>query len=241
MLELKRDSIDDLDDSLKALYQEKDGVFELAVSGMPNVSEYEDRIQKMDGKINELLGEKKKADAKRKEAEELSRKEAEEAARKSNDVDALTKSYEEKIANITKELTGQYEPEIEQLKGLLHNSTVEATANKLASKLAVPGSADALALPIKQRLKMEIRDGKAVTVVTDANGSASAYSLDDLEKEFQNNPAYAPIIVGSKATGGGANGSNGGAGNNQVTRSDFDAMAADKKMSFIKEGGKIVD
>ena len=48
-------------------------------------------------KVEELLAEKKAAEAKRKESEAAARKAAEEAARKSGDVESLEKSWREKL------------------------------------------------------------------------------------------------------------------------------------------------
>jgi hypothetical protein len=43
--------------------------------------------------------------------------------------------------------------------------------------------------------------------VLDSKGQASASSLDELKKEFVDNPRYSSIVVGTRATGGNANGS----------------------------------
>ncbi|WP_223531259.1 putative metallopeptidase [Pseudomonas sp. GL-R-19] len=46
----------------------------------------------------------------------------------------------------------------------------------------------------------------------DKQGKLSASTLDELKAEFANNTAFAPLIVGSKASGGGAGGAGHGGG-----------------------------
>jgi alanyl-tRNA synthetase len=206
------ESLEGLDDSVKSLYVEKDGKYQLAIEGLPDYDAQQTRINQMDSKISELLGEKKKAAEKAREAEEAARKEAEEAARKSNNVEALEKSWAEKLEREKQELIDKYEPDLQLKDQLLQNATVNATATQIISEIGIPGSAKVLMPHIAKRLKMEVRDGKAVTVVTDVDGNPSALTVDDLKKEVSQDEAFKPLIVGTKATGGGANGSEGGSG-----------------------------
>ncbi|MEX5734662.1 hypothetical protein [Providencia hangzhouensis] len=75
---------------------------------------------------------------------------------------------------------------------------VDNVAQTLATKLA--GDAAPLIMPhIKSRLSVE--EGK--TRVVDSAGHPSAFTIDDLEKEFRSNQLFAPVIIGSKATGTG--------------------------------------
>jgi hypothetical protein len=76
----------------------------------------------------------------------------------------------------------------------------------------VQGSAKALLPHIERRLSVEQRDGKPVVVVLDAQGKLSAATLDELKAEIANDAAFAPLIAGSKASGGGAGGAGGGGG-----------------------------
>ena len=73
---------------------------------------------------------------------------------------------------------------------------------------------------------MDIRDGKPTVVVLDANGKPSAATLEELKAEFVNDPAFAPLIVGSKASGSGASGAKPGSG--AATDSNTKAEAAKK-------------
>jgi hypothetical protein len=237
------DSLDSVDESMRGLYKESDGKYQIAIEGLPqdNSAEYESRITKMDAKINELLGEKKAESEKRKEAEEAARKEAEEAARKSGDVEALEKSWSDKLQKQLSDLQNKYEPELEGTKKLLEKATVDATASQIAAEIGVSGTQKALLPHIRMRLKMAVKDGEARTVVTDINGKPSANTLEDLKQEFVNDPAFAPLIIGSKASGGGAASSDGGAGTSSIKRADFDTKSPIEKAEFIKGGGIVSD
>lgn len=201
-LKFQLDSLDGLDEGVAALYEKKGDKFQLKVEGIPQGED----VAGLKAKVEELLAEKKEAARKAKEAEEAAKAAAEEAARKSGDVAALEKSWQEKLAKREQELLQQ----VESLSGNIHSMLVDNVAVKLASELAVPGSADLLIPHIKARLAAEQRDGQFVTVVKDKDGKPSAFSIDDLKTEFASNPAFAPVIVGSKASGGGASGGNGG-------------------------------
>lgn len=197
-LKFQLDNLDGLDEGVQALYEKQGDKYQLKIEGLPAPED----VSGLKAKVDELLREKKDAAQKAKEAEEAAQKAAEEAARKSGDTEALEKSWQEKFAKREQEL-------LDQLNGrdtAITTMTVDNVAVKLASELAVPGSADLLLPHIKARLAAEQRDGQFVTVIRDKDGKPSAASIDDLKTEFASNPAFAPVIVGSKASGGGANG-----------------------------------
>lgn len=120
------------------------------------------------------------------------------------DVERLEGSYKTKLAAKETELNAK----IAALTGNLNTLLVDNEAARLASKLS---TAPEIILPhIKKRLSAETVDGKAVTRVLDAEGKPSASTLEDLEKEIIANPTFAPILTGSKGSGGGAAGAGGG-------------------------------
>src|SRR5690606_28444155 len=129
-------------------------------------------------KNDELIAEKREAQRKAKEREEAAAQAAAEAAAKAGDVEALNKSWEAKLAKREAELAEALKARDSQLMDL----TVGATAQRLASDLAVPGSADVLLPHIKSRLRYE--DGK--TIVLDAEGKPSASTVDELANEIRN-------------------------------------------------------
>lgn len=207
-LKYQLDTLDGLDDSVKSLYTEKEGKFVLGIEGLPQ----QEDVTGLKAKVDELLGEKKLAEKKAREAEELARTEREEAARKSGNVEELEKSWSEKFNRREAELNGLLEQERGTLSGQIRDLTVGRTATDIASALAIPGSAKALLPHIERRLSVEQRDGKPVVVVLDQQGKLSAATLDELKAEFANDTAFAPLIAGSKASGGGAAGAGGGGG-----------------------------
>jgi len=208
MLKFQLDSLDGVDEAVRALYTEKDGKFVLGIEGLPQPED----VSGLKSKVQELLDEKKAADKARKDAEDQARLEREENARKSGNVEELERSWTEKYNRREAELNGALEQERTTLSTQIRDLTVGRTATDIASALAIPGSAKALLPHIERRLGVEQRDGKPVVVVLDPQGKLSAATLDELKAEFANDTAFAPLIAGSKASGGGANGASGGGG-----------------------------
>ena len=208
MLKFQIDSLDGVDEAVRALYTEKDGKFVLGIEGLPQPED----VSGLKSKVQELLDEKKAADKARKDAEDQARLEREENARKSGNVEELEKSWTEKFNRREAELNGMLEQERGTLSTQIRDLTVGRTATDIASALAIPGSAKALLPHIERRLSVEQRDGKPVVVVLDQQGKLSAATLDELKAEFANDTAFAPVIAGSKASGGGAAGAGGGGG-----------------------------
>nr|WP_315436048.1 hypothetical protein [uncultured Pseudomonas sp.] len=208
MLKFQLDTLEGVDEAVRALYTEKDGKFVLGIEGLPQ----QEDVSGLKAKVDELLGEKKAAEKKAREAEDAARLEREEAARKSGNVEELERSWTEKFTRREAELNGMLEQERGTLSGQIRDLTVGRTATDIASALAVQGSAKALLPHIERRLSVEQRDGKPVVVVLDAQGKLSAATLDELKAEIANDTAFAPLIAGSKASGGGAGGAGGGGG-----------------------------
>jgi hypothetical protein len=207
-LKYQLDTLEGVDDTVRALYTEKDGKFVLGIEGLPQPED----VSGLKSKVEELLGEKKAAEKARKDAEDQARLEREEAARKSGNVEELEKSWSEKYTRREAELNGMLEQERGTLSTQIRDLTVGRTATDIASALAIPGSAKALLPHIERRLSVEQRDGKPVVVVLDQQGKLSAATLDELKAEFANDTAFAPLIAGSKGSGGGAPGAGGGGG-----------------------------
>ncbi|WP_247842261.1 hypothetical protein [Pseudomonas sp. MWU12-3103b] len=207
-LKFQLDSLEGVDESIQALYVEKDGKFVLGIEGLPQPED----VSGLKSKVQELLDEKKAEADKRKAAEEQARLDREEALRKSGNVEELEKSWSEKYSRREAELTGQLESTNATLQGQIRDLTVGRTATEIATTLAIPGSAKALLPHIERRLSVEQRDGKPTVVVLDAAGKLSAATLDELKAEFTNDPAFGPLIAGSKASGGGAGGAGKGGG-----------------------------
>ncbi|MEO1108270.1 MAG: hypothetical protein AAFX90_10140 [Pseudomonadota bacterium] len=159
-------------------------------------------------KVEELITERKADQAKAKEAEEVAAKAAEEAAKKAGDIEALEKSWGEKL----NKAVGDKDAKIAGLEKTVDTLTVGAKATEIAAELAVQGSASVLERIVRDRLSVEMTETGPLIRVKDAQGQPSALSIDELKSELSNDEALKPLIVGSKASGGGAAGAGGGAG-----------------------------
>ncbi len=169
-----------------------------------NNAERDESEKGLKAKLDEVLSEKKAAADKAKEAEQAA---AEEAARKKGDIEALEASWQKKMTDALAEK----DAEIGTLRGSVDGLTIGRAASAMASEIAVQGSASVLERIIKDRLSVEMSENKPLVRVLDAAGKPSALSLDDLKAELSADKALAPIIAGSKGSGGGAANQSGGA------------------------------
>ena len=183
-------------------------------------------------KTDELLSETKAAKAAREAAEAKAQQEAEEAARKAGDTEALEKSWQDKLAKIE----SAKDEETQSLRSMVESLTVGQQATQIAAELAVQGSATVLERLIAPRLGYEMKDGQARVVVKDAQGKPSALTVEELKAEITADPAYAPLIAASKASGGGAAHANGGAG--KKTGLNRSTMKPGQKAEFVREHGQ---
>lgn len=231
MLKYEIDSLDGLGEAVTGFYEKTDsGKFRLKVEGIEDVSG-------LKRKNEELLAEKRAAADARKQAEESARIAAEEAARKTGDVESLDKSWQKKHADAL----AAKEAELGTVKGTLNKLLVDNVAVQLATELAVQGSSALLIPHIKSRLEVDTSSGEPKTVVLGPDGKRSALTIEELKAELAANPAFAPVIAGSKATGGGASGTGGGGGAAKtIARPQFDRMEAAERSNFLKSGGKVI-
>ncbi|PKH28763.1 hypothetical protein BJF94_12480 [Acinetobacter radioresistens] len=204
MLKYQLENLDGVEESVKQLYEEKDGKYVLKIEGIP---EPED-LEGLKRKNQEFMEEAKVAKRKAKELEEQARQKEEENARKNGNIEALEKSWQEKLTKREAELLEQSKA----LESQVYQLTVGQTASTLANELAVSGCSSVLLPHITGRLQVETVDGQVKVRVLDAQGKPSAATIDDLKKEFRDNPAFKPLIAASHASGGGANGANSGGG-----------------------------
>jgi hypothetical protein len=189
-----------------------------------------EQFAEMQAEIDRLRKHNETILSEKKLATEAARKAAEDAAKKSGDIEALEKSWAEREA----QKLAERESELQRRDEWLRDMTVNATASRLAAEMAVQGSSIVLERHLRDRLGMEIRDGKPTTVVLDADGRPSALSVDDLRKEFMANPAFAPLIAETRASGAGGVGQGRASGQ---TSQDVSKWSADQKSLYIRENG----
>jgi len=233
MLNYKIDSLEGLDENIAGLYEKSGDKFILGVKGMDNG----DDLAGLKRQVETLMSEKKDTERKAKDAQEAADDAIREAAKKNGDTEALEASYKEKLASIE----SGYKDEITALNSAVGVMTIDNVAGTIAGEIAVQGSSDILMPHLKARLATEKRDGKYTTVVLGKDGGPSVQTIDDLKNEFLNNSAFSPVVIGSKASGGGANGQNsaGGASVQTIKRGQFDDMSHAERRTFFKEGGKV--
>jgi hypothetical protein len=111
---------------------------------------------------------------------------------------------------------------------------VDNVATNIANELALQGSANVLLPHVRGRLAVDFVDGNPITRVLGPDGKPSAATLDELKAEFAANEAFAPIIAGSKASGGGAGGAKSGGAAPSANRSK---MTHVEKAAFIAKYG----
>lgn len=153
---------------------------------------------KMRAKLDELLGEAKRAKEAKRKAELEAAQAAEAKARKDGDFEQLLKSSETEREALRAELEG--------LRGEVKRKAVDAEAMRLATTLTSDtAKAELLAEKFAQRLALS-EDGFRVL---DEAGQLTVSPVDELTKQLQERFAF--LVDGSRASGGGAIGANGSA------------------------------
>lgn len=175
------------------------------------------------GKVEELLAEKKKIQEVAEQEKSAAQLAAEEAARKSGDVEAIDKSWQEKYSK----LEGEKGDSLASANKLIHELTVGQAATKLAAELGGE-NANGLMPHLLPRLDVDTSNGQVK--VLDVNGQPSALTIEELKSELMETSYLAPLIVISRAAGGGANGNR-----SAVRDSDSHMTAAQKKAAEINK------
>ena len=239
--DITKEEYDKLNDDLKGEYEEKGDKYILKLEGdsydaLKNAKKHEaEEHAKTKSRLAELEKRMGELDTARKEAEEKARLEAEEKAKKTGDVDALEKSYQQKL----EQLKQDYEAQLETANKTLNTVFVDNEAAKLAGELST--SPKVLLPHIKSRLSVEKdSEGNFRTRVLDNEGKPSSSTLEDLKKEFLKNPDFSGVVTGSKGSGGGttSSGSGGGAGGSKSQ--DLSKLSARELAAYLasrEEGG----
>lgn len=165
-----------LSDELKGEYVagDKDGEFVLDVAGLP---EPEDT-----GPLKRAL-----------ESEKNKHKETK----------AKLSTAEETIAAFPNvdELKTNHEKEVGKYKKFTESALIDGVANEIASKIST--APKLLAPHIRARLVADMSGDEPVTKVL-KDGKPSDMTIDQLREEVVANPDFKAILIGSKASGGGA-------------------------------------
>lgn len=137
------------------------------------------------------------------EAQEERIREAEERAREELRKSGNTTELERRLTEEREQLRREKDADILKRTQQLSRVLVSDRAQILARELS--GEAWAVMLPhIQSRLVADLDSDIPACKVVAADGQPSTLSIEDLKKEFLNNPAFASIIVGVDSSGGGA-------------------------------------
>lgn len=226
-LNLVVDDIEAVAEGLRSEYEEKEGKWHLKVEGLEDTSGLKKQR-------DELLAEKKAAQAKAKEAEELARKAAEENARKTGDLKTLEESLNTKFSSQISELQEQ----VKTRDGMILGGKKDSLIAELSGMFVNPAVAK---LMLTNLVHVEYGEGGAIVQkFTGLDGKPVTTDPQEFAKHLSGVKDFAPLIKASNATGGGANGSgNGNGGANTISRSQFAQLSPGQQMDHIKAGGKV--
>jgi len=177
------------------------------------IDDLNSQLGKVKGKNDELLGEKKKAQAAQTEADEKAELAKREKLKDNGDFEKLLELRGQELKSATDEL--------EKQRGInTANSKREADkeinlhALQVAGKLADGENIGLLAEFVTKRLSFSEGEVK----VLDKNGAITISTTEDLQKEIQGDVKFASLLKGVKSSGGGANGgdNSGGAANTKL-------------------------
>ena len=217
---------DALTDALKALYKQDGDVWLLELEDDESFNQLKEEKRREKEAREAAEARAAKLQKEKDDAAEAERLAKEEAARKDGDVEALENSWKEKHDRDVKAARA----EGDAAKAALTNMLVRNVARDMAEAICtVP---DLIVDQISSRLTVEITDGEAITRVLSADKKPSALSLDDLRKEFVDNPKFASIMKSSDAGGGGANHTRDG---NGVPPKKLSEMTATEEAAFANK------
>lgn len=212
---ITKEQFEELEEVKQGFYVEKDGAYVL------QVEDEEDDDKDTAAELERLRLKRKLEEEHRKNAEkerDLLKKQlkdlqdehgkkAEDDHRKAGDIEALDKSWKEKLSRREQEL----QTEVDKYKGAVRTLLVDSAAKDIATRNST--APDLLAPVVAGRLTVEYDDnGQASVRVLDSDGKPSALSLEDLEKEIVGDKRYASVIIAGKGSGGGSRGGQGGGG-----------------------------
>lgn len=117
---------------------------------------------------------------------------------KARDVKSLETSWADKH----KKEMDLKDASITKLSDFAKATLADSVALSLAKEIST--SPELLLPHIKARIVADLSGDKPLTKILDKEGKVSAFTLEDFKKEVLETPAYAAILIGSKAKGGSA-------------------------------------
>ncbi len=163
-------------------------------------------VETLAAKKEELLKETKAAKKEREDTIAATQRAEKEQAQRDGEFEKLFKSAEQRAMELETTLNNE--------RNSYKQEKIQGHAMKLAIDLA---DGDALSAKL-----LATFIGQSIAKMADEKGTLDDTVLSAVRKEFQNNADYAPLLAGSKASGGGA------LGNTKTT-----AQAVDSKLSPV--------
>lgn len=192
---LTKAEYDKLSEDLQSEYKEEGDNYILEVEGFDDPAELR---RARDRERQDRLKAQRELKAATERLEELDGNDA----RKSGDIDKIEKGWKEKLEQKETELGGK----LTKLEAATKRRLIDAAAIEMASKISTVPTL--MATKIAERLTVEFDDGEPILKVLGKDGKAvaeaSEKALEHLRKEFVDNKEFAAIIIGTKASGGGA-------------------------------------
>ena len=211
-----------LDESLHELYEQDGDRYILRVEGIPQPED----TSGLKSKVQQLMDEAKDAKRRAKELETQKQRQEMETAQEKGEFKNLWEQAQAKLA--------EKDAELQEFTHRIQQKDINMAARQIGSQLAKTDAKRAEVLA-DYASRYARHDGEKVQFLVGGMEVDSTELMNHLTKEF-------PFLVdGSSATGGGASSSSSSGAAKQLNRSDFDKLAASKKMQFIKDGGVISD
>lgn len=227
---LTKAEYDKLSDEAKANYKAVGSGYELDLE--------DDDTPDLIDKLKIETANRRKADKERKELQDRLDAIEEDKNKGKGDVAALEASWQKKLDKIE----ADKKAEADKHRTFVRNVLVDKVAADIAGTLS---KTPKVLLPhVRQRLDVDFDGDEPKTVVLDGNGKRSAFTVDELTKEFRDNKDFAGIIVASQASGGSATRSgptSGGGGASLVGSGNIQQPVSLSKLSAKDLAATIAD
>ena len=221
------ESLDGLEDSVKGLYVEQDGKFQLAVDGIEDAYVPKSNFVK-ERDARRAAEERAKNALSEEDAEEFER--LRQLADKGRNTDEILTRWKEKAAK--KEAADAEALRAERQRRA--SREMEITASELIAKHK--GNVRLLKDHVLRELRVEEIDGD-ITIAP-----LRATSLEEIISSFKKDPDFAAAFADSGHSGSGATGGHAGAGGKKtMALNDFNKLAPKERAAFMAANGVLTE
>lgn len=190
---ITKEEFDALSDVLKAEYKGDGAGYVLDTDYVP------EDVAPLRSAHERVKEENRRLKEEQRERDRLTEERIREELRTSGNTAELEKRLKEERETLRATMQQDVDRRTQQLSRVLVHDRAQALARELS------GDAWMVILPhIQSRLTADLDSEVPACKVVASDGQPSTLSIDDLKKEFLNNPAFASIIVGVNSSGGGA-------------------------------------